>query len=215
MHAEGESLQLDAKTARPSSGTLLRTDGFTLLEVVLVLVVLSMTLLLVVPKFSRVESLPTVSRPLANLIRSIHVSATTTKQTYRLYVDLDRQAYWVRVAAPQGEQLPSDPRLTRRWSLPPSIRIKGASTPAQGSVTSGQAVVSFSPMGRVDRFMLLLADENEEVLSLNIKPLTGEVQIFDREVRIPDRSVVPEAIHPFLLPVRSSVSRSFEGMFSA
>lgn len=155
--------------------------GFTLIELILVVFILGTAALLVAPRLSSfgAGSLKGASRHFAGLIQYIAQESSVTKQSYRLYYDLRKGAYWVAVGQEAGEFVSyvetSDPLMGRRL-LPKGISFEDVITAQQGRVTEGEAFTQFYPVG-VDKSLIHLR-EGEERWTLEINPLTGGVRVY-------------------------------------
>jgi len=65
------------------------------------------------------------------------------------------------------------------------LRIRSVYTPRlTDPVTSGRAYLYFYPLGQTEPAIITLSDESgENIYSLVVHPITGRVQIFNREIR--------------------------------
>ena len=65
------------------------------------------------------------------------------------------------------------------------LRIRSVYTPRlTDPVTSGRAYLYFYPLGQTEPAIITLSDDSgENVYSLVVHPITGRVQIFNREIR--------------------------------
>lgn len=164
------------------AGTWNRRAGFTLLELMLVVVILGITALFVLPRLSSWGSgdLKSTSRHFAGLIQYIAQESSKTKQTYRLYYNLENGAYWVAELEENGEfKEMTDPLVARRV-LPRNIAFEDVVTPQQGKVDRGEAFTQFYPVGVEKSWIHLKAGERKWTLVIN--PLTGRVKVFDQYV---------------------------------
>jgi prepilin-type N-terminal cleavage/methylation domain-containing protein len=166
-----------------------RQSGFTLFELIVVLFILSLISLVVFPKLQGflAPDLPGTARHLIATIRHLRNEAETTKRVYRLNYDMDRGEYWTSVVigtpsdtGQEGEKTESD--VTKHISLPARIRFKEVATLHQGKVSEGQAFTQFYPSGRVEKTLIHLVLDQDQVLALMINPLTGEVKVYDHYV---------------------------------
>lgn len=154
--------------------------GFTLIEVVVTLALLGWVLVLALPKIGLVGTLSSSSRQMIGTIQALFTAADSSKKTYRLYVDLDQQAYWAMALTTDGDRLPTDSSLARRESLPIGIRFRDVSTFQHGKVTLGKVFIQFFPGGRMEQAVIHLSDRSGETMTLWTNSLTGAVQTMDR-----------------------------------
>jgi general secretion pathway protein H len=158
------------------------SSGFTLLELLLVILILGMTAALVLPRVASMGAgdLKWTSRHFAGLIQHLANESSKTKQTYRLYYNLENGAYWVAALKESGEFVEvTDPFIARRV-LPQQISFEDVVTPQQGKVDHGEAFTQFYPMG-VEKTWIHLK-EGSRKWTLVINPLTGRVKVFNEYV---------------------------------
>ena len=104
-----------------------RAPGFTLIELMLVLVLLAIMLFLALPAFQSLVQSTTereVNR-LTSLIRLLRNEAVLTRRPYRLVFDLKQREYFVEELSLNGQLVEqTDPAILRRHRLPPSFQVK-------------------------------------------------------------------------------------------
>jgi len=161
-------------------------NGFTLLEIVVVLFMIGLLLLLIYPKVQTLteNGLQTASRHLVATIQYLYHEAMATRQVHRLSYDLQGDAYQVRVVHAHGELgMPASP-LGRRVPLPRGVVFQDVVTLYQGKVTEGEAFTQFSPAGLVGKTVIHLTDQDQQVFTLTINPLTGRVKVYEGYIEI-------------------------------
>jgi len=173
--------------------------GFTLVELIIVMALLGLVLGLVLPRMSGAGTATSASRQLIGMMRMLYVTAPANQKTYRLYLDLDARAYWAMSVEPDGERTPADSSLAQRVSLPPDVRFSDMTTVHQGKVGVGRALIQFFPLGRTERSVIHVADD-QTTLTLVLNPLTGTVRVLDGYKEPSPPQPVPEQYRPFLLP---------------
>jgi len=70
------------------------SNGFTIIEIILVLFLLVGLLGIILPRISLEENLGSVGRKMVGNVRSLQHLAMSTQKTVHLYVDIDRGIYW-------------------------------------------------------------------------------------------------------------------------
>lgn len=159
--------------------------GFTLIELVVVALILSLTLLFAWPDLVRVyedESLRTASRGIASTLSYAHQRAIIEGLNLRVNFDLDEGRYWLSLEENRG----ASPGFYRRiqssflhqMSLPRGVRIKDITT-LRGKVTSGVEYISFSMLGTIDTFIHLVGGKGK-IWTIRLKR-TGRVRIYEGE----------------------------------
>jgi general secretion pathway protein H len=155
--------------------------GFTFLELAVVLLILGVVAAL---SFPVIHSLGSSDLKLTalHLIRSVKFlsnRAAATKRIYRLNYDMNQHEYWATVRSGEGEFTPVGAAVLTRTTLPRAIRFVDADTLHQGKVTEGEAYTDFYPVGRVDKTTLHLTDEDQNILTLVVNPITGRVKVYE------------------------------------
>ena len=158
-------------------------QGFTLLELSLVLFIIGLLVVVTVPRFvdlgeTRLES---SARRLASLVRYLNGEAAFSSQLYRLNYDLDKRVYWVSVlAANQNapEFIADTSSLARPVQLPSGIIFVDVHVPSVGRVSTGQVYTHFYPQGYTDPTVIHLRDQHSRVVTITIPPLPAQVGIY-------------------------------------
>jgi general secretion pathway protein H len=155
--------------------------GFTLLELVVVLVILSAVVALVVPRLPsmREAGLRTSARQTAALLRYLDERAVATKQLYRLRINLDEQRIDVVVRSATGDDLPADDPYLQRNPLASGTLISDLTTERLGRVTSGQVLVSYGPGGLTEPLLLHFALPGGASYTVQALPVSSMVRVFD------------------------------------
>lgn len=175
---------MPTSTAVPSSERRPRRDaGFTLIELGLVLLIISISLVLVVPRFRDQSHAQLIAqtRKLAATFRFLQQEAILNGRVYRLTFDLDQQRYFVTAADtddPEGAFADAGGILSREVVLPSTVQISDVNMPLSGGkVYEGLGWVQFYPDGYVDPSVVHL-DNGQEVYTLYVdQPLTGRANV--------------------------------------
>jgi type II secretory pathway pseudopilin PulG len=178
------------------------TAGFTLLEMILVLFLLTGLLGILIPRMTFGDNLGSVGRRLVGTIRSLQEMAMTTQKTVRLYVDIDQGIYWPMVLDGKEEKVPFDPAWATPLPLPESVRVIEVAA-AQGKKASGRADLWFYPSGRIDPVTIHLTDGAENILAIAVEPVTGAIRVSDQRIEPVKAPPIPDRVKPFLqtLPI--------------
>lgn len=158
--------------------------GFTLIELGLVLLIISIVITLVVPRFRDQAHYELVSqtRKLATTFRFLQQEAILNGRVYRLNFDLDQQRYFV-TSAEDGDQLGSGFQhesgiLARDVAMPANIQMADVNVPLiSGKLYEGVAFAHFYPDGYVDPTVVHLVN-GPEVYTLYVPDgLTGHAYV--------------------------------------
>lgn len=159
-----------------------RRDGFTLIEILVVTVIIGSFLLIAVPKFQDITdvNLKSTSRNLSGTIKYLYSEAVFKKNIYKLAFDLDNDEYWIEYLDGNEFQKTIDPVLKKR-KLPNGVYFRDIYTErSQGKVDSGSDIfILFLPTGFVEFAVIHLETDDREVYTLVTKPYTGGTKVYD------------------------------------
>jgi type II secretory pathway pseudopilin PulG len=160
----------------------LGSGGFTLLEITLVLIILSVVFTLVIPRLrdpGRAE-LEAQSQHLVLTFRLLRSEAVLNGSAYQLNYDLDQQRYWVTPgdASVDLAQFAQDiGRLARGTRLEQPVSILDVVLPTlAGKVEQGQIYTVFYPDGSVDPTVIHLAN-GRDAYTLWLDPMSGRLNM--------------------------------------
>lgn len=146
---------------------LLTGNGFTLLELIIVIFILSLIIAVVFPSFYGIGDgrLKSEAGKIASLLRYLNESAISRKETFMLKINLDNDTFFWE--GPDGK------RSERFDSL---LDIFTTST---GSVSRGEVILSFSPLGIQENLRIHLGDKDKE-MTVTLNPMSGRVKINEK-----------------------------------
>lgn len=176
--ANGERTGLSSPRA-PSPEPRTKSSGFTLIELLLVLVILSITAALVVPRLPSTDAmeLKSSARSLASLLRYLGERSISSKNIYRLHVNLRENSIMVTRKLANGDEVPPEDPLLSRNSLTAGIVIADLQSPRLGKVTEGEVVVDFGSAGLSEFLILHLSSSKGENFTVTGYPQGGKVKI--------------------------------------
>jgi general secretion pathway protein H len=156
-----------------------RDGGFSLLELILVLVVMSLAMVIAYPSMSRGKTafhLRAVARDVVSSLRLARETAVSEQKTMKVVVD--SQAQTVTVSDDVGE----NPRIYR---LPGDVKIEGLTADGQEGL-QGPLVIRFLTNGSSDQAQIMVKAETGAHLKVLLDPFIGaaRVQLSD-EVKTP------------------------------
>jgi prepilin-type N-terminal cleavage/methylation domain-containing protein len=141
-------------------------QGFTLLEIMLVLLVIVLVMSVAYPSLSRgtaMLSLRTTGRDVLNAFRYAREKAITEQTGMQVIVDRENQK--IRLTDDFGEG-------TREYLLPEKVRIQRV-TLAGAETAEGPVVVRFLPNGSSDTAEILIQSETGAYLRIISDPISG------------------------------------------
>jgi len=154
--------------------------GFTLVELVVVMVLISLFMVFSIPLFSNIgtSSLGTSARRLSGTIKYLFNESAMSGLEYRLVYDLDQGLYRAQILEANGEQVDA-PDQGRQAALKGDVRFMDLQLPGRGKFTMGQITTRIHPSGWVEETIIHLDDGDGEMLTLRVSPLTGTTEVFD------------------------------------
>lgn len=146
------------------AGLSCRRAGFTLLEMVVAVFIISLFAAMVIPSFyaGGESRLKEDARKTASLLRYLSDSAIYSKDTYPLTFDLqDHRLSW---RGPDGEKTEEMKSLA------------AVTLPSKGEVRQGTVKVFFGPLGLSENLAVLLRYEDNEI-TVTFNPISGRAEI--------------------------------------
>lgn len=141
------------------------SDGFTFLELIVVLFILSLFSVLVFPKFYSLgeTSIAAEAKKTASILRYLNDDAVYTKHVYPLKIGIGEGSLsWT---GPDGE------RSERIASL------RGVNLESKGELREGEVTVFFGPSGVQESIEIILRHK-DEALRVALNPVSGRVKIY-------------------------------------
>ena len=164
---------------------LLNNRGFTLLELIVVMVLIALTLSLVVPKFSNflyTDQLKVAARKLVGLINQSSQLAQRHQVPYLLrYIEDERRF----VVEPEQNEARRN-ALKDGLHLAESITVQDLWSWYGGTRSSAAFVIRFTQKGYVEPTVIHLRDESGQEVSVVLSPFLGKVQVVGNYVE-PDK----------------------------
>jgi general secretion pathway protein H len=138
-------------------------NGFTLLELIVVITLLGIMLVFTVPRFHDtlfLDESKKSARWIIGKVRALKEAAIRNQKNYTLHIDLDTQRY------------------LNAASLPGDLKIADIEYPIRGKINSGQADITFYKTGYTDKLLIHLQDDAEYV-SFLIEPFLSEIKRYE------------------------------------
>lgn len=163
----------------PISATGTSSKGFTLLELVVVLVILAGIAALVLPRLSLLldENTRSSARTISTLLRYLDERAVAGRNRYRLQIDLNQQKIAVLQIAANGEDHPPDDPFLLRNPLVGDTRISDVMTDRMGTVTSGTVQILYGPGGLAEPLLIHLGTADTQQYTVQALPISASVKV--------------------------------------
>jgi hypothetical protein len=110
-------------------------------------------------------------------MRYAQSQAASTKQRFRLNLDLKENAYWVSKEGEKDTFLRDSSPLGRPDYLPAGVIFLDVTHWERGKLREGRAHIDFSPTGWADECEIHLGKGEEEVFTIFIHPLGGKTEV--------------------------------------
>ena len=156
-------------------------SGFTLMELIVVMVLLSLLAAFAVPRIRTslfTDQLKASSRRLIGLINETGQEARRSHHGWLLEYDPANRGFSAR---PDIGQAPDDDRVhgIRPVILPVDVRLVDIATATGGIMNEGKLRLRFSARGYVDKTLIHLADDSGRNLTLALSPFLGTIRLYD------------------------------------
>ncbi len=175
-----------ARTKVPISATGISSKGFTLLELVVVLVILATVTALVFPRISALQDGDTraTARNMASMMRYLDERSASGRNRYLLLFDLDEQRVTVfQIDASGKEIMPDDPYMQRN-PLIGKVRILDLVTDRLGTIKNGVVKIRYGVAGLAEPVLLHLEGSNGKQYTVQALPVSGSVKIAEGNLEI-------------------------------
>lgn len=142
--------------------------GFTLLEIIVVLFLVSLVMAIVLPSFDSFgeNKLKSEAREMSSILRYMNDSALSRKETFSMKFDLDKNmVYW---KGPDGEK-------TRKFD-----DLTGVTTQSAGMVSKGELILFFEPLGIRENLDVQMSRGKKD-MTVTLNHLSGRVKIIQNE----------------------------------
>jgi prepilin-type N-terminal cleavage/methylation domain-containing protein len=172
--------------------------GFTLLEVLIVLVIVALIIGIAVPNFrgafeqSKLES---ASRNLATMFGTAQHLSVIHRLMFQIKFDSNNQEY--QIVPDSGFLKDNDdlPNFARRHKLPDGVKFGTVTinTPTTSETGSGLEYLAFYPNGSSDGATISIYDESGAIVTLQVMKATGLVKVTAGPPPTPSTPSTPES----------------------
>jgi len=156
-------------------------SGFTLMELVVVMVLLSLLTTFAVPRIRTslfTDQLKAGGRRLIGLISETGQEARRSHRAWQIVYDPGERRFSAR-ADDGGEATTENSHSIRPITLPEGVRVVDITTARGGTRNEGELHLRFSNRGYVDQTLIHLGDDSGHNLTLSLSPFLGAIRIYD------------------------------------
>lgn len=156
--------------------------GFTLVELILVMLLLTLIAGILAPSFSKMlpgAKIRAASTELTAVLSKVRADASITMRRYRLHVDAAGGKYWVTIETeplrkPNTFERPAG-ALEGYFTLPEDVRFESLSGAPQ--VEDGSNAVTFKADGTADGATIVISMEDGVKRTFTVDAATGKVTV--------------------------------------
>jgi len=162
------------------AGSIPDTAGFTLIELMVVMLLISIILAVAIPRFDGgflQNSRKTTTRRIIDTIKGLRSRAIGEQKTYALILDLSNDQYWT--VNDTMDELSMAQAAEMASKLPDDIHFSAVIFPNQEQIRSGNAKIQFYPRGYADHVLIHLQTDNAERFAYLVQPLLSKLKVLD------------------------------------
>ncbi|GBD96311.1 hypothetical protein BMS3Abin06_01196 [bacterium BMS3Abin06] len=144
--------------------------GFTLIELVIVIFIISLVTALIMPKLwdTGERALKSEAKRIGNTLRYVYDEAAGKKRTYLLRIDLSADSW----------SFESEKEL-RKFKMKRGVMFKDIVVPSFGEVSQGEVILKFGPMGPEEPVTVHLVNEDDMEYTVIFNHINGRVKIYE------------------------------------
>lgn len=164
-----------------------QSSGFTLVELIVVLMLISMMFSVTLPRLQGTlfsGGTKQVFRSIILKIKALKENAVIEQRTYTLHVDLDNDSLWISHEAMTEEELSRE--RENRLSLSGDLMIVDVEYPGAGAVTQGETEIGFYRKGYSDNAIIHISEGGDEYTSFFIESFLPAIKLINGYFRFED-----------------------------
>jgi prepilin-type N-terminal cleavage/methylation domain-containing protein len=162
-------------------------DGFTLIEMTMVILLIGFMLSLTLPKLSDValsDNLKKTVRTMTATIKEIRYQAIKDSQEYSLIFDFGSKKFYT--YSPDFSEEEQIAAKEDSFSLPSDVRVIDISFQDDEKKTSGEVGIGFSKEGYIIPSVIHFGSDDGRRFTLSLRPFLGDVNVLEEYIEIED-----------------------------
>ncbi len=164
-----------------------RNKGFTLIELIVVISLISLMLFFAIPRFQvdvLSDNTNKVSRWIMLKVHALKEKAVHEQKLYVLHLSLDSNKLWVTSDIMSEEELQT--AALNGYELPENIKLLDVEYPDEEKISVGRADIYFYKKGYSDKAIIHISNNDNEPLSLLVEPFLSRVRLYNKYIEFED-----------------------------
>ena len=164
-----------------------RNKGFTLIELIVVISLISLMLFFAIPRFQvdvLSDNTNKVSRWIMLKVHALKEKAVHEQKLYVLHLSLDSNQLWVTSDIMSEEELQT--AALNGYELPENIKLLDVEYPDEEKISVGRADIYFYKKGYSDKAIIHITNNDNELLSLVVEPFLSRVRLYSKYIEFED-----------------------------
>ena len=160
-----------------------RNSGFTLIELIVVIALLSIMLAFALPRFEGsmlTNNNKKVIRWFINQVQILKQNSLKNRKIYTLNISPDAGKMWISDESMTEEAL--EAASQNGFSMPDNITITGVLYPDGKKISFGNAEIRFYKTGYSDKVIIHIEDDDNNPTSLLIEPFLPNIKVYEEYV---------------------------------
>lgn len=157
--------------------------GFTLIELIVVLALISVVLFFAIPRFQNSllsDSKKILTRWVVTTTRALKVNALRHQKRYTMHIDMDNGILWTTSEGMTAEE--TEKAAKKSFRLPDDLTLIDIEYPGREKVSTGQADIFFYKENYSQAAFIHVEKDGHHRMTFQIEPFLPEVKILDEYV---------------------------------
>jgi general secretion pathway protein H len=157
-----------------------KNEGFTLIELVVVITIISIMLGFAIPRFQNTfltDSSRKASEWITLTVFSLKERALREQKQYMLHIDMNEDRLWVTREDMTEEE--AQAAGASGYQLPPDIHLMDVEYPDRHRQTTGQVYIRFYKNGYSDYLLIHISNNDNEQQSFLIEPFLPHIHLYE------------------------------------
>ena len=153
-------------------------QGFTLIELIVVVIIMSVMLVFATPRLSGFifpDDTNKIVRWLVIKARLLRNSAVQQQKNFFLNIDIDNNRLWVTDESVDTEEA-LNKAMENSFSLPESVRFLDVEFPGRGKTLQGTVEIAFNKQGYSDQAIIHIEGDDDRKISLLVEAFLPSVK---------------------------------------